>query len=96
VEAALVEKQGKAVLCLTAWHQYSIQAFLPLLGADPTLTGPPGRVVNITSTLGRVTLPFLGPYCASKHAMEAVSDSMRREFKIYGVDVIAIAPGGPI
>ena len=42
---------------------------------------------------GRIAYPFMGPYAASKHALEALSDSLRREFLIYGVDVIVIQPG---
>ena len=42
---------------------------------------------------GRIAAPFLGAYAASKHALEAVSDSLRRELMLYGVDVIVIEPG---
>jgi NAD(P)-dependent dehydrogenase (short-subunit alcohol dehydrogenase family) len=69
------------------------QAFLPLLGARRACPHPPGRIVNISSVSGRIAFPFLGPYSASKHALEALSDSLRRELLIYGVDVIVIQPG---
>ena len=70
------------------------QGFAPLLGAAPdTRTKTPGRVVMMSSVGGRVAMPFLGPYNASKFALEAVSESLRRELMIYGVDVIVIAPG---
>jgi len=69
------------------------QAVIPLLGADPALTGEPGRISNITSLGGRVAAPFLGEYVMSKHALEAFTDSLRRELMIYGIDVIAIGPG---
>ena len=69
------------------------QAFIPLLGADPSLTGGPGRIVNITSVAGRIAAPFLGDYAMSKHALEAISDSLRRELMIYGIDVVVIGPG---
>lgn len=69
------------------------QAFIPLLGADAALTGGPGRIVNITSVGGRFAPPFLGDYAMSKHALEAFTDSLRRELMIYGIDVIAIGPG---
>lgn len=69
------------------------QAFIPLLGADRSLTGGPGRIVNITSVAGRIAAPFLGDYAMSKHALEAFSDSLRRELTIYGIDVIAVGPG---
>lgn len=69
------------------------QAFLPLLGTDKTLKGTPGRIVNISSVGGKMGAPFLGPYVASKHALEGLSESLRRELMFYGVDVIMIAPG---
>ena len=69
------------------------QAFVPLLGADPARTGPPGRIVNITSVGGKLSSPFLGAYAATKHAGEALTDALRRELVIYGIDAIAIGPG---
>lgn len=69
------------------------QAFLPLLGTDKMLSGAPGRIVNISSVGGKMGAPFLGPYVASKHALEGLSESLRRELMFYGVDVIMIAPG---
>jgi NAD(P)-dependent dehydrogenase (short-subunit alcohol dehydrogenase family) len=69
------------------------QAFVPLLGADRSLKGKPGRIVNISSVSGRNGNPFVGAYSASKHALEGMSESMRRELMLYGIDVIIIAPG---
>jgi NAD(P)-dependent dehydrogenase (short-subunit alcohol dehydrogenase family) len=69
------------------------QAFIPLLGADRSLQGAPGRIVNITSVAGKIGAPFVGPYAASKHAMEGFSESLRRELQLYGIDVIMVAPG---
>ncbi len=69
------------------------QAFIPLLGADSSLAGGPGRIVNISSVAGRIAPPFLGDYAMSKHALEAFSDSLRRELMIYGIDVVVIGPG---
>lgn len=70
---------------------HMVQAFLPLLRGGKS--HPPGRIVNISSVSGRIAYPFMGPYAASKHALEALSDSLRRELLIYGVDVIVIQPG---
>ena len=70
-----------------------IQAFLPLLGAGNPCPHPRGRIVNISSVSGRIAYPFLSPYAASKHALEAISDSLRRELMIYGIDVIVVEPG---
>lgn len=69
------------------------QAFAPLLGADRSLKGAPGRIINITSVSGKNGSPFLGAYAASKHALEGLSESMRRELMLYGIDVIIVAPG---
>lgn len=70
-----------------------VQALLPLLGADPSRTGPPGRIVNISSVSGRIALPFTSGYAASKHGLEALSDAMRRELAIYGIRTIVVQPG---
>lgn len=69
------------------------RAFLPLLGTDPARQGAPGRIVNISSVGGRLAFPFVGAYVASKHALEALTDSLRRELLPFGIDVIAIGPG---
>lgn len=69
------------------------QSFLPLLGAVKNPRHLPGRVVNISSVSGKIAYPFMGPYAASKHALEALSDSLRRELMLYGIDVILIEPG---
>jgi NAD(P)-dependent dehydrogenase (short-subunit alcohol dehydrogenase family) len=66
--------------------------FLPLLGAKPGAPRPAGRIVNLSSTSGRLALPFFGFYAASKHALEGLSDSLRRELQRYGVRVILIEP----
>jgi len=52
-----------------------------------------GRIVNISSVSGRVTLPFVGWYAASKHALEAVTDALRIELARFGVRVVLIEPG---
>ena len=67
------------------------QAFAPLLGADRSRKGPPGRIVMISSVGGRNAAPFLGPYAASKFALEGLSESLRRELMIFGIDVIVVA-----
>ena len=69
------------------------QAFAPLLGIDPELKGEPGRIVMISSVAGKTALPFGGPYAASKHALEGLSESLRRELMPFGIDVIVIGPG---
>ncbi|HTR83165.1 MAG TPA: SDR family NAD(P)-dependent oxidoreductase [Reyranella sp.] len=68
-----------------------VQAFLPLLRKSDA--GRPGRIVNISSVSGKIAYPFMGAYAASKFGLEAMSDSLRRELMVYGVDVILIEPG---
>jgi NAD(P)-dependent dehydrogenase (short-subunit alcohol dehydrogenase family) len=63
------------------------QAFLPLLRAGK------GRIVNIGSIAGLVSTPFLAPYCASKFAMETITNSLRIELRKWGMWVAIIEPG---
>jgi NAD(P)-dependent dehydrogenase (short-subunit alcohol dehydrogenase family) len=69
------------------------QAFGPLLGSDPSLKGPRGRVVMISSVAGKNGNPLTSAYSASKHAIEGLSESLRRELMLFGIDVIIVAPG---
>ena len=69
------------------------QAFGPLLGSDPQLKGPKGRIVMISSVSGKTGAPMTSAYAASKHAIEGLSESLRRELMLFGIDVIIIAPG---
>jgi short-subunit dehydrogenase len=52
-----------------------------------------GRIVNVSSAAGRVSTPFMGAYCASKFALEAMSDALRVELRPFGVRVVLIEPG---
>ena len=69
------------------------QAFAPLLGTDNKRTGPVGRIVNISSTVAKVVPPFLGAYAASKWGLEGMSEALRRELKLFGIDLVIIEPG---
>jgi len=69
------------------------QAFGPLLGSDPSLKGPKGRIVMVSSVAGRNGNPLTAAYSASKHAIEGLSESLRREMMLFGIDVIIVAPG---
>src|SRR5712664_3061297 len=60
------------------------QAFGPLLGSDPSLKGPKGRIVMISSVAGRNGNPMSAAYAASKHALEGLSESLRRELMLFG------------
>ncbi|HEY4940560.1 MAG TPA: SDR family oxidoreductase [Rhizomicrobium sp.] len=69
------------------------QAFAPLLGVDRSRKGEPGRIVMISSVGGKNANPFMGPYCASKFGLEGMSEALRRELMVFGIDVIIVAPG---
>ena len=64
-----------------------IQAFLP------NVREANGRIVNVSSIGGKIALPLVGPYAASKFGLEAVSDSLRRELRPWGIHVALIEPG---
>jgi len=63
------------------------KAFLPLLRKEKS------RIVNISSISGRIALPFVGPYTASKFGLEAITDSLRLELKPWKIPVSIIEPG---
>jgi NAD(P)-dependent dehydrogenase (short-subunit alcohol dehydrogenase family) len=63
------------------------QALLPLLRRAH------GRIVNMGSIAGRGTIPLTGPYSASKHALEALTDALRLELYPWGIEVSIIEPG---
>src|SRR6202011_6408280 len=55
--------------------------------------GPTGRIVNISSTGAKVAIPLLGAYSSSKSGFEGMSDALRRELMIFGIEVVIIEPG---
>lgn len=59
----------------------------------PALIRSKGRVINISSVGGKVAMATYGPYAGTKFALEAVSDSLRREIAPFGVEVVVIEPG---
>ncbi|MGH7723256.1 MAG: SDR family oxidoreductase [Candidatus Dormibacteria bacterium] len=64
-----------------------VQSFAPLLRESR------GRIVTIGSLGGRLAQPIVAPYCASKHALEAISDALRLELRPWGISVSLIQPG---
>jgi NAD(P)-dependent dehydrogenase (short-subunit alcohol dehydrogenase family) len=52
-----------------------------------------GRIVNISSIGGKIAVPHLAPYCASKFALTGLSDAVRAELDAYGIRVTTVAPG---
>ena len=69
------------------------QVFAPLLGTDKKRQGPAGRIVNITSSGAKVPIPLLGAYSASKSGLEGMSDVLRLELMLFGIDRVMIEPG---
>ncbi len=69
------------------------QAFLPLLRQGALQRQGAGRIINMSSISGRVAMPFIGPYAASKFSLEALTDSLRVELQPWGIEVISIQPG---
>ena len=69
------------------------QAFAPLLGTDKKRQGPAGRIVNITSSGAKIPIPLLGAYSASKAGLEGMSDVLRLELMLFGIDLVMIEPG---
>lgn len=63
------------------------RAMLPSMRSNGT-----GLIINIGSVLGRLAMPFMGPYCASKFAVEALGDSLRYEIANSGIDVVTVQP----
>lgn len=64
------------------------QAMLPLMRR-----AGPARLVNVTSGLGTVAIPYLGPYAAAQFAKEGMSDALRRELAPMGILVSVVSPG---
>ncbi|HIA01024.1 MAG TPA: SDR family oxidoreductase [Myxococcales bacterium] len=64
------------------------QAMLPLMRR-----GDAGRIVNVGSIAGKVTTPFMGPYCSSKHALESISDALRMELRPWNIWCCVVEPG---
>ena len=100
---ALVNNAGIAVngpvevLPVSAWREQLEVNFVGQVALTravlPAVVQARGRVVNVTSIGGRMALPLFGPYAASKYALEAMTDAMRRELRGQGVEVVAIEPG---
>jgi NAD(P)-dependent dehydrogenase (short-subunit alcohol dehydrogenase family) len=101
--AALVNNAGInvngpfEVVPITDWRkQFEVNFFGHLSVTKallPALLAARGRIVNVGSVGGRMSLPFLGPYSASKFAMHAWSDAIRLELAPHGVRVVLVEPG---
>jgi NAD(P)-dependent dehydrogenase (short-subunit alcohol dehydrogenase family) len=83
---------------LEEWRaQFDVNVFgaIRLLKAvlPPMREARKGTIVNVSSVAGKVTIPFAGPYCASKHALEAISDALRVEVAPWKIRVVVVEPG---
>ena len=67
--------------------------FLPLLKGDKSKNIKGGKIIMISSLSGIFNTPFNGAYCISKHAMESLGETYRRELMMYDIDVVSIQPG---
>jgi NAD(P)-dependent dehydrogenase (short-subunit alcohol dehydrogenase family) len=77
-------------------HQFEVNV-IGLVGVTqaclPLLRAARGRIVNVGSVSGRAPLPILGPYAASKAALEALTDAWRAELSPWGIEVSIVEPG---
>ena len=80
-----------------AWRQFDVnlvgvlrvaRAVLPLMRPRRS-----GRIINVSSIAAHVAMPFMGMYCASKHALEAMSTALRLEVAAWNILVIVVEPG---
>jgi len=100
---AVVNNAGIAVAApvelipLTHWRRQFEVNFFGHVGVIqallPALLSSRGRVINVSSIGGRVAGPTYGAYSASKFALEAMSDALRRELRHLGVGVVVVQPG---
>ncbi len=67
---------------------YITQSVLPVMRDQKS-----GMVINVSSVLGKISLPFLGWYAATKHAVEGLTEALRAEVKPFGITVVLIEPG---
>src|SRR5262249_49114691 len=66
--------------------------FAPLMGMQTGLSGGPGRIINIGSTSGIFSVPFMGPYSVSEYGLEGLNDTFRRGLWVFGIYVILVCP----
>ena len=82
---------------LPDWRrQYEVNVFgavATIQAVLPSLRESGGTIVNVSSVAGKIAIPFAGPYCSSKHALEAISDALRVEVAPFGIRVVLVEPG---
>jgi NAD(P)-dependent dehydrogenase (short-subunit alcohol dehydrogenase family) len=87
LELLLIESIRRQFEVNVLGHLAVTQAMLPMLRAAK------GRVVNMSSVNGAMAPPYMGPYSASKFALEALTDALRLELRTWGIKVSAVEPG---
>jgi NAD(P)-dependent dehydrogenase (short-subunit alcohol dehydrogenase family) len=86
---AIEDRDARALFDVNLFGLLSVtRAFLPAMRARGA-----GRIINVGSVAGRMTVPLLGIYQASKHAVEAISDAMRYELAAFRIGVVLVEPG---
>ena len=98
----LVNNAGISVACVMEYlpiqrlrEQFEVNVFGQVAVTQamlPMLRKTHGRIVNISSLSGLTAGPYVGPYAASKHAFEAISDSLRLELRNFGIKVAVVEP----
>jgi NAD(P)-dependent dehydrogenase (short-subunit alcohol dehydrogenase family) len=85
----MVKEDFEEAMNVHFWAAYRVtMAALPFLKQSR-----PSRIVNISSIGGRVAIPHMAPYCASKFAVAGFSDAIRSELASSGVSVTSVSPG---
>lgn len=84
---------------MAEWRkQFDVNVFAPMALTRAVLPGMVARgagcIVNISSVSGVMSTPFAGAYCASKAAVNALSDTLRMELAPLGIRVVTVQPGG--
>lgn len=92
VSGPLLETGPAAIRNLFETNTFGPLALTQLL-VRPMIERGSGRIINVSSTAGRFVAPMAGAYSASKFAVEALSDALRRELSHLGVAVIVVEPG---
>jgi NAD(P)-dependent dehydrogenase (short-subunit alcohol dehydrogenase family) len=87
-EATSIE-QMKNVFEVNLWGAVrGIQAVLPSMREHKA-----GLIINISSTLGTLSAPYLAPYSGTKYAIEGITEALQYEIKKYGIEVVTVLPG---
>lgn len=102
--AGLVNNAGSTVPCPVEYlpmeefrHQLEVNLFGPFALVKtflPLLEKGCGRIVNVTSAGGRIAIPYMATYSASKFGLEGLSDTLRMELGRLGMHVSVVEPGG--